>query len=78
MAAETWDIRDLLPESPPPQLLTTAERPEGTRALAEELAAYHAHVAPFFTRSEQRAWAAAGTHNVGAARSAPCRYPPQE
>ena len=74
MAAETWDIRDLLPESPTPQLLTTTE----VEALAEELTAYHAHFAPFFTRSEQRAWAAAGTHNVGAARSAPCRYPPQE
>jgi hypothetical protein len=25
MAAETWDIRDLLPELPTPQLPTTAE-----------------------------------------------------
>jgi SRSO17 transposase len=54
MAAEAGDIRDLLPESPAPQALTTAE----AAALAEELAAYHAHFAPFFTRSEQRGWAA--------------------
>ena len=53
MAAEIWDVRDLLAESPTPQALTTAE----VAALAEELAAYHAHFAPFFTRSEQRAWA---------------------
>ncbi len=53
MTAGTWDIRDLLPESPSPQALTTVE----VAALAEELAAYHAHFAPFFTRSEQRAWA---------------------
>jgi SRSO17 transposase len=53
MAAEIWDVRDLLAEWPTPQALTTAE----VVALAEELAAYHAHFAPFFTRSEQRAWA---------------------
>lgn len=53
MAAKTWDVRDLLPESPAPQWLTTAE----VAALAEELTAYHAHFAPCFTRSEQRAWA---------------------
>jgi len=54
MAAEAGDVRDLLPESPTPQLLTTTE----VEALAEELTAYHAHFAPFFARSEQRGWAA--------------------
>lgn len=53
MAAETWDIRDLIREAPTPRLLTTAE----VAALAEEVAAYHAHFGPYFTRSEQRAWA---------------------
>jgi hypothetical protein len=53
MAAETWDVRDLLPESPTPQALTTAE----VGALAEQLAAYHARFAPCFRRSEQRTWA---------------------
>jgi len=54
MVAEAWDIRDLLAESPTPQVLTTTE----VEALAEELTAYHAHFAPFFARSEQRGWAA--------------------
>jgi len=31
MVAEAWDVRDLLPESPTPQALTTAE----VEALAE-------------------------------------------
>jgi hypothetical protein len=53
MVAAAWDIRDLLAESPTPQVLTTAE----VEALAEELAAYHAHFAPKFRRSEQRVWA---------------------
>jgi len=53
MAAEAGAVRDLLPETPRPQLLTTTE----VEALAEELTAYHAHFAPFFRRSEQRTWA---------------------
>ncbi|GAC1663247.1 MAG: IS701-like element ISRba4 family transposase [Steroidobacteraceae bacterium] len=53
MVAESWEVRDLLEEAPTPHLLTTVE----VEALAEELAAYHAHFAPCFTRSEQRAWA---------------------
>jgi hypothetical protein len=51
--AAAWDVRDLLPESPTPQALTTAE----VGALAEQLAAYHARFAPCFRRSEQRTWA---------------------
>jgi len=39
MTAGTWDIRDLLPESPSPQALTTVE----VAALAEELAAYQGY-----------------------------------
>ena len=48
MTAEAWDVRDLIREAPTPQLLTTTE----VEALAEELAAYHAHFAPFFARSD--------------------------
>ena len=32
-------------------------RPEDLADLGAELAAYHAHFAPFFARREQRAWA---------------------
>lgn len=53
MVAESWDVHDLLLELPTPHLLTIAD----VEALAEELAAYHAHFAPLFRRSEQRAWA---------------------
>ena len=60
MTAEAWGIRDLLAESPTPQVLTTGE----VDALAEELAAYHAHFAPCFTRSEQRDWAAVYLHGL--------------
>ena len=46
-------VADLGAELPPPRTLTAAEVAD----LGEELAAYHAHFAPFFTRSEQRVWA---------------------
>ena len=47
------EVQDLLGEAPPPRAVAAVE----VAALAEELAAYHAHFAPFFRRSEQRAWA---------------------
>ncbi len=43
-----------LTEEAPALLLVTAQDVE---ALGEELAAYHAHFAPFFARREQRGWA---------------------
>jgi hypothetical protein len=33
-------------------------RPEDFADVGAQLAAYHAHFAPFFARREQRAWAA--------------------
>ncbi len=54
MVAESWDVHDLLQEAPTPQRLTSAD----VEALADELAAYYAHFAPLFRRSEQRAGAA--------------------
>lgn len=45
---------DLSEEAPAPRTLGAPE----VAALAEELAAYHAHFAPLFRRGEQRAWAA--------------------
>ncbi len=45
---------DLGEDLPPPRALTVAE----VTGLGEELAAYHAHFAPYFKRSEQRDWAA--------------------
>lgn len=46
-------VADLSAELPPARTLTAAEVAD----LGEELAAYHAHFAPFFTRAEQRVWA---------------------
>ena len=52
MVAEPAAPRDLSEEGPPPGLTVTE-----VAALAEELAAYHAHFAPLFARREQRIWA---------------------
>src|SRR5260370_42142769 len=38
--------------------LTVQLAPEEVASLAEELAAYHQHFAPLFSRREQREWAA--------------------
>ncbi len=45
---------------PPPSALPPADNlaPRDVAALAEELAAYHAHFAPLFRRAEQRRQAA--------------------
>lgn len=46
-------MEDVSEEGPHPRTLTVAQ----VEGLVEELATYHAHFAPFFQRSEQRAWA---------------------
>ena len=46
-------IVDLTPDGPTERTLTVDDLPD----FAAELAAYHAHFAPLFRRSEQRAWA---------------------
>lgn len=53
MAEERNATIDLSEEGPTPRGLSAPE----VEALAEELLAYHARFAPFFQRSEQRAWA---------------------
>jgi len=47
------DTDDVTSEAP--RVLTL--RPQDMADLADELTAYHAHVAPLFQRREQRAWA---------------------
>jgi hypothetical protein len=46
-------VADLTDALPPPLALT----PQDLAGVVEELAAYHAHFAPFFRRREQREWA---------------------
>jgi len=54
MADLLVDTTDLTTDIPAPRTLTVA----AVADLATELAAYHAHFAPLFKRSEQRCWAA--------------------
>ncbi len=46
-------VRDLRAEAPAVRVVM----PEDLAQVGEELAAYHAHYAPYFARREQRAWA---------------------
>lgn len=55
MPVPTIPTIDVSGEVPSERTLTAADIPD----FAAELAAYHAHFAPFFRRSEQRVWAAA-------------------
>src|SRR5260370_24328409 len=54
----TWC--DITAELPPAENLRAVQglTAEEAGALAEEMAAYHQHFAPFFYRREQREWAA--------------------
>ena len=53
-------LRDVTAEQPPVMNLRAVRgfMAEEAATLAEELAAYHQHFAPFFYRREQREWAA--------------------
>ena len=53
MAGALAFTSDLADDIPAPRTVTVAE----VEDLAAELAAYHAHFAPLFKRSEQRCWA---------------------